>query len=202
MLIKPLKSHFIIEYKMVKLFHRDSKASLAQIGFAQQSVHPTCGILRDLQAFFWLRAFSTSQTLSTPAHTRVTQTVRQPKCKTKTISEAQVWIWDEDNSGGGFQIIKIYPRFDSGSFQISILISYFFSKQVFKFSSFSFGSTFSAGIISVWLCRVAEIGFKVFGLRFGWRWFWWVVSVFVGCVPGWFCVVLKIGLSFFGIGSG
>jgi hypothetical protein len=28
-------------------------------------VHPTCGILRDLGAFFWLRAFSTSQTLST-----------------------------------------------------------------------------------------------------------------------------------------
>jgi hypothetical protein len=38
-------------------------------------VHPTCGILRGLQAFFWLRVFSTSQTLSTPAHTRVTQTV-------------------------------------------------------------------------------------------------------------------------------
>jgi hypothetical protein len=42
---------------------------------AQQSVHPTCGSLRDLQAFFWLWVFSTSQTLSTPAHTRVTQTV-------------------------------------------------------------------------------------------------------------------------------
>jgi hypothetical protein len=27
------------------------------------------------QAFFWLRAFSTSQAFSTPAHTRVTQTV-------------------------------------------------------------------------------------------------------------------------------
>jgi hypothetical protein len=38
-------------------------------------VHPTCGSLRDLQAFFWLRVFSTSQTLSTPTHTRVTQTV-------------------------------------------------------------------------------------------------------------------------------
>jgi len=42
---------------------------------AQQSVHPTLGILRDLQAFFWLRVFSTSQTLSTPAPARVTQTV-------------------------------------------------------------------------------------------------------------------------------
>ena len=34
---------------------------------SQQSVHPTCGILRDLQAFFWLRVFSTSQAFSTPA---------------------------------------------------------------------------------------------------------------------------------------
>ena len=38
-------------------------------------MHPTCGILRDLGAFFWLRVFPTSQTLSTPTHTRVTQTV-------------------------------------------------------------------------------------------------------------------------------
>jgi hypothetical protein len=45
---------------------------------AQQSVHPTCGSLRGLEAFFWLRAFSTSQTLSTLAHTRVTQTVDTP----------------------------------------------------------------------------------------------------------------------------
>ena len=38
-------------------------------------MHPTCGSLRDLQAFFWLWDFPTSQILSTPAHTRVTQTV-------------------------------------------------------------------------------------------------------------------------------
>lgn len=38
---------------------------------AQQSVHPTSGSLRDLGAVFWLRVFSTSQTLSTPAHLRV-----------------------------------------------------------------------------------------------------------------------------------
>jgi len=50
---------------------------------SQQSVHPTCGILRDLQAFFWLQVFSTSQALSTPAHTRVTQTVGLPLVKYK-----------------------------------------------------------------------------------------------------------------------
>ena len=75
MLIKPLKSHFIIEYKMVKLFHRDSITSLAQIGFAQQSVHLTLGILRTSQAvfhalsFFWLDGFAV------PAPAQVTQTV-------------------------------------------------------------------------------------------------------------------------------
>jgi len=41
-----------------------SAMSLAFIKVAQQSVHPTLGSLRDLQAFFWLRVFSTSQTLS------------------------------------------------------------------------------------------------------------------------------------------
>jgi hypothetical protein len=33
-------------------------ASLAQHGATQQSVQPTGGIRPDLQAFFWLRAFS------------------------------------------------------------------------------------------------------------------------------------------------
>jgi hypothetical protein len=42
-----------------------------QQAVAQQSVHPTCGILRDLQAFFWLWVFPTSQSESTPAPARV-----------------------------------------------------------------------------------------------------------------------------------
>jgi len=48
-----------------------------RINHAQHSVHPTSGSLRGLGAFFWLRVFSTSQTLSTPAHLRVTQSVGQ-----------------------------------------------------------------------------------------------------------------------------
>jgi len=48
---------------------------------AQQSVHWTLGILRDFQAFFWLRVFSTSQTLSTPAPVPVTQTVGRSPAK-------------------------------------------------------------------------------------------------------------------------
>jgi len=39
---------------------------------------------------FLASSFFCSQALSTPAHLRVTQTVRQPKSKTKTISEAKV----------------------------------------------------------------------------------------------------------------
>ena len=43
----------------------------------QQCVQRTAGSLRDLQAVFWLQVFSTSQSLSTPAHLRVTPTVRK-----------------------------------------------------------------------------------------------------------------------------
>ena len=64
MLLKLLKSHFIIEYEMIRLFHGDSKASLAQIGFAQQSVHPTLGILARFQAFFYALSFSQSDGVS------------------------------------------------------------------------------------------------------------------------------------------
>lgn len=42
---------------------------------AEQSVHWIGGILRDLQTFFWLRVFSTSQIFVSPARQPVTQTV-------------------------------------------------------------------------------------------------------------------------------
>jgi hypothetical protein len=58
---------------MVKLFHRDSKASLAQIGFAQQSVH--LGILRQSQAVFYALAFFWLDGFAVPALAEVTQTV-------------------------------------------------------------------------------------------------------------------------------
>jgi hypothetical protein len=54
-------------------------------------VQRTVGILRDLQAFFWLRAFSTSQALSTPAHTQVTQTLtRTSQAGTEPTSSVPV----------------------------------------------------------------------------------------------------------------
>ena len=47
----------------------------AKSAAVQHSVHPTCGSRRHFQGFFLASGFSCSQTLSTPAHTRVTQTV-------------------------------------------------------------------------------------------------------------------------------
>jgi hypothetical protein len=42
---------------------------------AQQSVHPTLGILRHFQAFFYASAFFQSDGVPLPAPARVTQTV-------------------------------------------------------------------------------------------------------------------------------
>ena len=46
---------------------------------AQQSVHPTLGILARLQAFFYASAFSQSDGVPPPAPARVTQTVSRLK---------------------------------------------------------------------------------------------------------------------------
>ena len=44
-------------------------------------------------SIFLASGFSCSQALSTPAHTQVTQTVRQPKCKNKVVFESQVLVY-------------------------------------------------------------------------------------------------------------
>jgi hypothetical protein len=51
----------------------------------QQSVQRTGGSLRDFQAFFWLRAFSTSQAFSYPTHPPLTQTVSLLSSNNKQI---------------------------------------------------------------------------------------------------------------------
>ena len=48
---------------------------------AQQSVHPTLGILARFQAFFYASAFSQSDGVPPPAPARVTQTVSPPYAK-------------------------------------------------------------------------------------------------------------------------
>jgi hypothetical protein len=50
-----------------------------QYNAAQQSVHPTRGILRHFQAFFWLWVFPALKPCPHSAHTRVTQPVRRFK---------------------------------------------------------------------------------------------------------------------------
>jgi hypothetical protein len=57
---------------------------------SQQSVHPTLGILARSQAFFYAPAFSQSDGVPPPAPARVTQTVRQPKSKTKYVFDSRV----------------------------------------------------------------------------------------------------------------
>jgi hypothetical protein len=51
--------------------------SLAQQKTAQQSVHPTLGILARFQAFFYASAFFQSDGVPPPAPARVTQTVKR-----------------------------------------------------------------------------------------------------------------------------
>jgi len=80
--------------------------------------------------------------------------------------------------------VEIQNLFSGGTFQVSGFGQYFFSKQVFKFSAFSFGGVFFVGMVSGFLCQVAEIGFKVFGFRFGWRWFWLALFRGFGFVCG------------------
>jgi len=53
------------------------KAKYRQVNAAQQSVHPTLGILARFQAFFYASAFSSWTASPFPAPARVTQTVRR-----------------------------------------------------------------------------------------------------------------------------
>jgi hypothetical protein len=48
---------------------------------AQQSVHPTLGILARFQAFFYASSFSQSDGVPPPAPARVTQTVGRLVCQ-------------------------------------------------------------------------------------------------------------------------
>jgi len=128
-------------------------------------VHPTLGILARFQAVFYALSFSQSDGVPPPAPARVTQTVgwqrRRANAKPYLIRKFRFDNWLRNS----------IPFLAVAVFKVSGFGQYFFSKQIFKFSSFSFGSTFSAGISSGWFCPVAEIGFKVFGLRFGSQWF-------------------------------
>jgi hypothetical protein len=63
---------------------------VAFIKATQQSVHPTLGSLARFQTFFYASAFFQSDGVPPPDPARVTQTVRQPKCKSKSVFVSQV----------------------------------------------------------------------------------------------------------------
>ena len=59
------------------------------------------------RSIFLASSFSCSQTLSTPAHTQVTQTVRQPKCKSKCVFELQISLYVLLRKANQFHLKKL-----------------------------------------------------------------------------------------------
>jgi hypothetical protein len=64
------RNEVAVKFNLVGWLSHFSWARLVFIGFAQHSVQRTAGSLRDLQAFFWLWVFSTSQAFFYPARVR------------------------------------------------------------------------------------------------------------------------------------
>jgi hypothetical protein len=81
------------------------------------------------------------------------------KPNTSLIRKFRFWSWLRTSS------LFLTAAF----FQISVVAG--FQQAGFQVLGFSFGGVFFTGITSGWLCRVAEIGSKIFCLRFGLRWF-------------------------------
>src|SRR3990172_5725740 len=78
---------------------------------AQQSVHLTGGSLRDLRAFFWLRAFSCSQAFSQPAHKQVPITALVKGLQKIDFHECQVESSEpreQKNSHGSFLLLNLF----------------------------------------------------------------------------------------------
>jgi hypothetical protein len=122
-------------------------------------VHLTLGILRTSQAvthalaFFWLDGFAV------PAPAQVTQTVGLTSHKTKYVFDSASFDFGEGKFVFAAALFK--QRFGS----------VFFQQASFQVLGFFVGGSFFVGMVSGCLCQVAEIGFKVFGLRFSPRWF-------------------------------
>ncbi len=125
-------------------------------------------------SIFLASSFSCSQTESTPAHTQVTQTVRQPKSKNKTIFETQVlfcrWVWK-------IKFSFFYRRYFF-KFAFWVLV---FIQQVFKFSAFSLNK-FS------FRQQIFEVGF-VESLKSASR---FLVCVLVSISFDWLCFAASI----------
>jgi hypothetical protein len=73
--VRLVKNCRACKIKSVKAWLWFKAASLAKPAPAQQSVHPTLGILARFQAFFYASAFFWLDGFAVPAPARVTQTV-------------------------------------------------------------------------------------------------------------------------------
>jgi hypothetical protein len=107
-------------------------------------VHPTLGILARFQAFFYASAFSQSDGVPPPAPARVTQTVGQPKCKTKYVFVSQVSFFGRIHfSARRFSIHKnISPASAVALFKLAFWVIYFSasrfsSSRLFRLAVFS-----------------------------------------------------------------
>jgi hypothetical protein len=126
-------------------------------------------------SIFLASSFSCSQTLSTPAHTQVTQTVGQPKAKTNSslirkfrfiveFRKANLFF-----SGGVFSSLRFESGFQQAGFQVLVFGSTSFLSSA-KFRVHFVESLKSASRFLVWvlvnvgfdwLCFVASILFVV-----------------------------------------
>jgi hypothetical protein len=97
---------------------------------------------------------------------------------------------------------KFKSIFSGGVFQVSSFGQYFFQQAGFgtapcgQVLGFFVGGGFCVGIVSGWLCRVAEIGFKVFRSSFGQHKFLLVLFRGFGFVRGWLCRFSKSACIF------
>jgi hypothetical protein len=95
----------------------------------QHRVHPTCGSLRDLQAFFWLRAFFYISSIvhARPHAGNASRWVAEPKSKTKYVFDSQSWfyVWLKNSNpflaAALFKVKYLVNIFSAGRFSSSRL---------------------------------------------------------------------------------
>jgi hypothetical protein len=88
--------------------------------------------------------------------------VAAPKSKCKTIFDSQVSFCDWRRNSKPFLAVALFKQ----AVWVNI-----FQQAGFQVLGFFFWRRFLVGINSGLFCQVAKIGFKVFSLRFGLRWF-------------------------------
>jgi hypothetical protein len=78
-------------------------------------VHPTCGSLRDLGAFFWLRVFPAPKQSPRSAHTRVTQTVGRQEENASGLFESEGVLLQPARTHSASGRNRKYPKIGGGA---------------------------------------------------------------------------------------